>query len=446
MRLALLCTALLALAPAAQAQDWNQLLIAPGADVTLPSSPAPVLAPDGTGMLFVQTYTRNGPASPFIKVHALGGDGLLQPSLDILVTPFAGHTVFIPQGVSARNGHRTVAFASGTPTLVQSNFGLYRPGETVRRGLYGFQHGAVMSRLVADSNGGNYVSRMLPDMLPDRPTLHYFGNGSHYISRYYAGCAAGEHLRVALLDADYPLDANGKPVSAVTRCLDPSSPGTVALTQYHPQNGSILSVRRSWPYSDSAAPVVAAYSLGDDRFVVEQADAASGEHIARVISNAGEGAPLPLPPQFRLLQGVRQSDFTLLPAVEPSRGQMGALYITTDGKHADWIDFGDLPPVADLNPAWAADSGGNLAVAYRSVEGAVQVFHLDTRGSVITRRSIEGYGTRPGGRVVLAHEPNGNGIVLAADVVLPDGRDAVYVEQFHLDDGTGTIPWPPIQP
>lgn len=443
MKLALLSTALLALVPAAQAQTWTQLLSTPGADVSLPaaSAPAPALGPDGTGMIFVQTYNRNGLASPSISVHALGNDGLLQPGLEARLTPTAGLSVFSPLGITTRHGHRTAVINYGRPDLFGAYFYPYHPGETQRPSAFAFQHGAVVSRIVADGNGNTYATRLLPDLLPERPTLHYFGNGQFHFGRYYGGCASGEHLPIALLDADIPVDGSG-PITAVTRCVDPSSPGKIALTEFDPQTGARLSVRRSWPYADSAAPVVAAFALGAGRFLIEQADASSGERIARIISRDGEGTPLALPSGFQLRRALRQADFTLVIADEPVRGQVGALYLSADGKRADWLDYGELPLLGNLDVAWAADSNGNAAVAYRDPQAgdAVRIYELDSDGRVVARRTLTGYGARAGARVELGHEPVGNAIVLAADVVLPDGRDAVHLEQFQLSTDNGTIP------
>jgi hypothetical protein len=445
MKINAVAATLLLLAPLAQAQSWTQLLASPGADVSLPAVPAPVLAPDGTGLIFVQTFNQNGPASPFTTLHALGNDGLLQPGLDVSRGPFNGQTVFSPLGASAFNGHRAIFFHNGTPGLVQSSIMLYRPGETVHHGHFSFQHGAVLSRFAADGAGSVYLTRLLTQQLPDRPELFYFGNQQWHFNRYYGGCAAGDHWPVALLDVDIDLDRPR--ITAVTRCLHASSPGTLALTEYDPQTGDILSVRRSWPYADSAAPVVAAHAIGDGRYVIEQADAATGARTARVISADGEGGPLPLPPQFQLRKPVRHADSVLLPAVDSTRGQFGALRIA--GKSVEWIEFMDMPAIANLDLTWAGDRDGDVVVGYRRPQpgddGPVQLIQLDNQGRVVSRRSIS-HTTRPGARVVLQAEPLSNEIVLAADVVLPDGRDAVYLEQFVLDPGIDTIPWLPIRP
>ncbi|MBL8300831.1 MAG: hypothetical protein JNN30_21020 [Rhodanobacteraceae bacterium] len=439
----------------AQAQTWTQVVESAAPLQFLSLAQERSLAADGEGRLFVQTSNLRVSGSASIEVHALDAKGNRLAWLTSSLPSFSDG-LFVPKGISARQGDRVNWVESGPEGARQQRVFLYRAGQTMFSRAVSFQVGAVLSHAISNGAGGVHVAYRAPGSL-SRPTLSFYGVGSAYWSRHIGGCANGSNLPVELLALDF--DPSRGTLNAVSRCLDASSAGTIALQTFDPATGALLAVRRSWPYAGSVAPVTSAQAIGNGAFVLEQHDATSGQRILRRADINGEGDALPLPEHFVPQAVARYDGGALIPAVNAQARALGAWQF--DDKSATWLDFprlsgADFPYLPDFPPvrfAWGGDAAGNSVVAFKRPQsdesGPVQLVAMNARGEEMWRRSIDAYPfTQPVGNVALIAVPESDEIVLAADEIRPPEpgvsypTGVIHVEQFRIDDGTGTIGWP----
>ncbi|HSX61368.1 MAG TPA: hypothetical protein VLF18_14295, partial [Tahibacter sp.] len=271
----------------------------------------------------------------------------------------------------------------------------------------------------------------------------------------------GVYLAAEMLALDYDYDAGT--LTAVTRCLDASSPGTIAIKTFDPATGTPLAARYGWPYADSAAPVTSVQPIGGGAFVLEQRDAASAERVLRRIDIDGDGDALPLPAGFVPQPVARHLGGAFVPAVNTVSHEIGAWHFL-DGR-ARWVHFPGLsgpsfPYLPDFPPtrfAWSGDAAGNIVTAFKlprpDESGPVQIVAMDSYGKELWRRSVSGYAfTQPVGNVAMTALDNGVDVVLAADEIAYDRPGAtwttgvIHVEQFRADGNDDTIPWDPVRP
>lgn len=444
-------------APLAHAQSWTQVIRSAAPEQFLSLAPERSLAADGTGLLFVQTgnLRANGPAS--IDVHALDAKGARLTWLTSALPIFSDGT-FTPRGVSARDGDRVNWVESGTAGARVPRVFVYRAGETTRYRSLSFYGGITLSHVISAGGGGVHFAR-LPSGGAPRPIIEHYGSGPQFWSRDVRGCAAGPYLPAVLLALEVDHAANT--LTTVSRCLRASAPGTIAVETFNAATGSPLATRYGWPYADSAAPVVSAQPIGDGGFVLEQHDATTGERLLRRIDADRDGEALPLPPDYVPQPLARYSGGALVPAVDLVGHAIGAWQFNEGG--ASWIDFpmlsgSDFPYLPDFPPtrfAWSGDAAGNSVVAFKLPQsdesGPVQIVAMDPRGNQLWRRKVGGYPfTQPVGNVALIAVPGTDEVVLAADeIAAPAAGELVstgviHVERFRIDDGIGTIPWPPL--
>lgn len=457
MKRNLLAALLACAAPLSQAQTWTQVIESSTPQQFLSLSPERPLAGDGEGLFFVQTSNLRvvGPSS--IDVHALDHKGNRLTALTSFLPSFNDGR-FVPHGISARAGDRVNWVESGPEGARQHRVFLFRSGQTAFSRAVSFQAGAVVTHALSSGSGGMHIAYRSPN-LQSRPLLVFYGAGSAYWSHYVGGCAGGTNLQAELLALD--LDASSGMLNAVSRCLDASSVGTIAVQSFDPATGALLAVRRAWPYPDSAAPVVGAQPIGNGAFALEQHDVASGERVLRRVDIDFDGAALPLPAGFVPQAVARHAGGGLIPAINAAGHAVGAWQFI-DGRE-QWLDFPPLsganfPYLPDFPPtrfAWSGDGLGNSVVAFKRPQsdesGPVQVVAMSPRGKEMWRRSIDAYPfTQPVGNVALIAVPDSEEVVLAADEIAADESGSVFptgvihVEQFRIEEGGGTIPWPPI--
>ncbi len=457
MKRNLLAALLACAAPIAQAQTWTQVIESATPQQFLSLSPERALAADGEGRFFVQTSNLRivGPSS--IDVHALDHKGNRLTALTSSLPQFNDGR-FVPHGISARAGDRVNWVESGPDGARQHRVFLYRSGQTAFSRAASFQAGAVVTHALSNGSGGMHIAYRSPN-LQSRPLLVFYGVGSAYWSHYVGGCAGGTNLQVELLALD--LDASTGTLNAVSRCLDASSAGTIAVQTFDPTTGALLAVRRAWPYPDSAAPVVAAQPIGNGAFVLEQHDAASGERVLRRVDIDVDGDALPLPAGFVPQTVARHTGGGLIPAINTTGHAIGAWQFI-DGRE-QWLDFpalsgANFPYLPDFPPtrfAWSGDDLGNSVVVFKlprsDDSGPVQVAAMSPHGKQMWRRSIDAYPfTQPVGNVALTAVPDSEEVVLVADEIAADEAGTIvrtgviHVEQFRIEEGAGTIPWPPI--
>ncbi|GMV27897.1 MAG: hypothetical protein AMXMBFR59_00220 [Rhodanobacteraceae bacterium] len=455
MKKTFLAVLLVGSAPLAQAQTWTQVIesAAPAQFLSLAGERA--LAADADGRFFVQTSNLRVVGSSSIEVHALDHRGNRLLGLTSPLPSFADDD-FVPRGISARHGDRVNWIESGPEGQRQHRVFLYRSGVTAFSRAVSFQVGAVVSHAISNGVGGMHIAYR-PSTSMSRPTLIYYGVGSAYWSRYVGGCPNGGNLPVELLALD--LDSQAGQLTAVSRCLDASDAGTIAVQTFDPVTGALLAARHAWPYADHAAPVVAAQAIGNGAFVLEQHDADSSERVLRRVDIDHDGDALPLPMGFVPQPVARYTGGALVPAVDTQARAMGAWQF--NAKQPTWVDFPGLsgagfPHLPDFPPvrfAWSGDETGNSVVAFKRPQsdesGPVQIVAMNARGDEIGRRSIDAYPfTQPVGNVALIGVPDSDEVVLAADEILPQQpgasypTGAIHVEQFRIGDLFGTIIWP----
>jgi len=457
MKKTLLAILLACGAPLAQAQAWNQVIEAQQPEQFLSLAPERALALDGTGLLFVQTSNlrKSGPAS--IDLHALDESGNRLLALTSPVPVFTDIR-FEPKGVSARNGDRVTWIEVGSDTLRRPLVLLYRNGQTMQSGFYGFQNGAILTHAIADGAGG-VIMASRPQPQPSRPWMIFHGVGTAYWTQTIGGCPGGPNLEVELLALD--LDHDSGTLTAVSRCLAASSPGAIGIQTFDPTTGARLSARQGWPYPDSAAPVISVQPIGNGAFVLEQRDATTGERLLRRIDIDSDGSALPLPAGFVPQKAARHVGGALVAAVNTTTHEIGAWQFE-DGR-ARWLYFPSLsgsgfPYLPDFPPtrfAWSGDAAGNTVVAFKrpqsDASGPVQIVAISPQGKELWRRSIADYPfTQPVGNVAMIAADDGVNIVLAADEVAREQPGAtwptgvIHVERFRVDGDYDTIPWNPV--
>ncbi|MCQ4165934.1 hypothetical protein [Tahibacter harae] len=443
MKYLLAVTGLL-LAPFAQAQNWNQLLgAAPGQSTRLAASQA--LDNSADGNIHVQTLSTAGSTATG-RLYALNSNGAPLTALTTSALQPANAST-VAQAVSARNGYRVSwydrAYGGGA---VQSTFYSYFPGQAVHERVTGVSGQAVFA--ASDGNGSALVVYEDPQSY-QRPRMLLIGGPQFVLwSRMTGGCPLNDFQPARILAADFQ-PAPVPRLTVVARCEDTpaNGGGQIMVRSVDLADGSTLSKRHSWPYADSAAPVIGARAIGQGRFVIEQADSASGEHVARVISIDGEEDPLAMPGQFRLQDTVRFPGGALIPTIDDVRKNLGLLVF--DAQRNDWTELPELADLARTPLAWGATAAGSMAVAYRQAQpdqrGPVQLRVLNSAGRVIAKRALA-YASQAQGRIELRGLADGSeALLLAADVEQADGSGAVYVEQFVPEgDGTGEIEMPVI--
>lgn len=435
MRLALLSTTLLALAPTAQAQSWTQLLgDLPGYSAALATHQA--LHVDEQGGIHVQT-AQNAAGSRVGRLYALNSSGVPLPGLSTNVTLAAVTTA---RAVDARSGYRLSWYEYGAQPLIY----FYDPGMAVHDRALSFGQGVELKLLASDGNDGALI--VYADAgIPGKPRVALFGaNPFIRWSHLVGGCPSNDFLPVKVLAAEYATTPVPH-VAIVSRCDATAAQGggQVTLKYVDAVTGATLSTQTGWPYPDSADPVVAAYAVGGNRFLIEQADPASGDRHVRVIDINGQDTPLPMPPNFRLQAPARSGDAVLIPTQDDVRKNIGLLQFGPD--KADWIEYGELGALARSELSWgvSSDGSGAGAVAYKLPQadqrGPVLIYTFDGNGRVTARREAVTLPTRPQGRIELRGAGRAE-LLLAVDVERPDGRGAVHLEQFSLEGDIGTIP------
>ncbi|WP_313919418.1 hypothetical protein [Tahibacter sp.] len=443
-------------APLAHAQSWTQVIQSAAPEQFLSLAPERSLAMDGAGLLFVQTrnLSVSGPAS--IDVHALNAKGARLTWLTSALPIFNDGT-FMPRGVSARDGDRVNWVESGPDGARVPRVFVYRAGETTRYRSLSFQGGITVTHAISGGGGGVYIARLPAGHA--RPMIQYYGAGTQFWSRDVRGCAAGPYLPAALLALDVDLPSNT--LTTVSRCLHVSAPGAIAVETFDAVTGSPLATRYGWPYADSAAPVVAAQPIGNGAFVLEQHDVASGERVLRRVDIDFDGDALPLPAGFVPQPVARHTGGGLIPAINTTGHAIGAWQFIDGREH--WLDFPALsgahfpylPDFPATRFAWSGDGLGNSVVAFKLPQsdesGPVQVAAMGPSGKEMWRRSTDAYPfTQPVGNVALIAVPDSDEVVLAADEVAADEPGSIaptgviHVEQFRIEEGGGTVTWPPV--
>lgn len=435
MRLALLSTALLLLAPAAQAQSWTQLLgDLPGYSATLATRKA--LHVDEQGGIHVQTAQANAAGARVGRLYALNGGGALLPQLSTQITL---SSITTARAVDARDGYRLSWYEYGTQPLIF----FFDPGQATHDRAMSFGSGVTLSLLASDGNDNALIVYDDPAS-SSRPRVALFGSNPFIRwSRLVGGCPSNDNLPAKVLAAEYATIPVPH-IAVVSRCdaLPVQGGGRVMIKQIDPVTGTTLAVRYGMPYPGSD-PAVAAYAVGGGRFVIEQADPVSGDRRVYFTHISGAEVLLPMPASFRLQGVVRSGDAALIPTLDSVRGGVGLLQFGS-GK-ADWIEYPEFAPPPGVALSWgvSADGSGAGAVAYKEPQtdqrGPVQVYTFDGRGFLVDRRVAATLPTLPQGRIELAGSANGE-LLLAVDVERPDGRAAVHLEQFSLEGGIGTIP------
>lgn len=446
MKKQLLVAALACAAPLSHAQTWTGLVgDAPGQSTTLATKQA--LSTDEDGTLHVQTTSVSSAGHPVGHLYAFGGYGDPLPWLTTTREYPAGYSLKA-RGVATRDGHRVSAYdvttTPGGPPL--KNIVLYKPGQaTADISLVLGSYNTALEFFASDGVDGAFAIYDDPQN-GSRPMLASFARPNFIRwSRSVGGCPSGPGLPVKVLAADYA-PAPVPRISVVSRCdaTPAQGGGTISVVSIDPLTGTTLSQQQSWPYPDSDAPVVAAQAIGGGRFVIEQADSQSGDHVVRIADVDGAGESLPMPPNFRPQAVVRFEGGALIPAIDAARKNVGALRF--DAHRSAWVDYEDLGTLAQLDLAWGANASGMAAVAYRHPEQVderqpVQLRVFGDNGHLMSARSIDAYATPPQGRIeLLALARNDEALVLAADVELPDGRGSVYLEQFPLESEIGELP------
>lgn len=445
MKYLLAATGLL-LAPFAQAQSWTQLLGAtPGQSTTLAVSQA--LDNSADGNVHVQTLSTAGGTATG-RLYALNRDGVPLTALTTTAPLPASAVSVVARTVSARNGYRISwydpTYSSGS---VQSDFFSYFPGQAAHERVTGVGGQAVFA--ASDGNGGALVVYESPQS-NQRPRMLLIGGPQFVLwSRMTGGCPINDFQPARILAADFQTTPVPR-LTVVARCEDTpaNGGGQIMVRSVDLADGSTVNKRHSWPYADSDAPVIGARAIGGGRFVIEQADSASGEHVARVISVDGEEDRLAMPGEFRLQDVVRFPGGALIPTVDEVRKNVGALIF--DAQRNDWLELPELGDLARTELAWGATAAGSMVVAYQQIQadqrGLVRLRVMDSSGRVVGKRGIDTYPTRAQGRIELRGLADGSeALLLAADVEKADGSGAVYVEQFVPEgDGIGEIEVPVI--
>lgn len=452
MQKTLIAALLAAAAPLAQAQQWTQVVESATPNQFLSLAPERALDVDGQGLIFVQTENLRAFGAASIDVHALDNRGRRLTTLRSPLPSF-NDGEFVARGISARNGHRVNWIESGPPGSRRDTVFLYLAGQSSHYRSLSFQNGSAVTHALSNGTGNAYIAYR-SNGLETRPRLTYYGANHQYWSRNAGGCPGGDNLPAHLLAFDF--DANAGLLTAVSRCADASSAGTIAIQSLDPQTGATLAVRHGWPYDDGAAPVVAAQPIGYGHVVLEQHDAVTGERWLRQISIDSDHEALALPTDYQPQPVARYTGGAFIPAINTAAHAIGAWRFSDKG--AVWVDFpalsGDnfpyLPGFPPTRFAWSGDAAGNTVAAFKlpvsHESGPVQVVAMHARGGEMWRRSIDGYAfTQQYGNVALAAVPDSDEVVLVADeYVWTPGYSAptgvIHVEQFRIDDSISTIP------
>lgn len=462
MKKTLLAVLLTCGAPLAQAQTptWTQVIEDAEPEQFLSLAPERALAHDGAGRLFVHTSNLRQLGSASVDLHALDDVGNRLLALTSPVPDFTGDRI-TPKGVSARNGDRVTWIETGPENQRRPRVLLHRPGQTAFTRFIGFQHGAILKHAIADGAGGMFIASIPQPQYYQRPRITFLGVGTAYWNEAVGGCPSGIFLDSELLALDFDHEAGA--LTAVSRCIHASSPGTVAVVTFDPATGTLLAARYGWPYADSAAPVISARSIGQGAFVLEQHDAATGERLLRRIDIDGDGDALPLPAGFVPQPAARHVGGALVPAINTASHEIGAWQFLNG--RAKWLyypglsgpSFPHLPDFPATRFAWSGDAAGNSVAAFKLPQsdesGPVQIVAMDSYGKELWRRSVAGYAfTQPVGNVAMTALDNGLEVILAADEIAYDRPGAtvptgvIHVEQFRVDGNYDSIPWNPVPP
>lgn len=446
MKKTLFAVSLAGAASLAQAQTWTQLLEDNGRSVTLATQRGVATDGDETAVLVLHSGGGGGPSAVLRAFDSKGRD---RPGLSIL-TPNYPAEPFMPRGISLLNGYRVGWYEQGSAAAPRHRVFLRGPGQSHEIPLsgawFGPSAGFSMKDVLSDGVGG-WLAAFSQPAYDAHPWLHWAAapgaqpTGINW-ARWVRGCEQGAWLPNEQLAAEIRFEPELR-ISVLTRCqaTPQQGGGTLAVHDIDPATGSITASRYSPLYDSTTATVVATLPIGGSRFIVDQVDGA-GLHTLRIVDHFGDSAPLPVPGGFRAHALVRTPNGGFVVAADPINGTIGTLQVHAATGATYW---GEHTSISDLDVAdlrWSGDAAGQLVAAYRDGSGYLTLVGLSRDGVELWRRGIDRYTVAPGAAVQFAPGAGADEMLLAAELQLPDGRTAVHVEQFPIDPGFYTIPWP----